>query len=217
MNRKIKRCIGISSILVLIFIIGRIFYVNQNLHVPNVETYNMGECVKLENNYFLEEYEIAEDYSIVVDNARVISCNDFLKECNYAGKLEDLFPIKDKLYPEMIYEIDVTIKNNGSEDDSESGMNLSQFDLMAIDYRLQINDILYQIANPYVENGTMMFHLQPQSELSFRLPYFFTTTANNSFLTTKEVLRDEIYLVVSAYPTQKQILIEPENRYLNEN
>lgn len=64
-----------------------------------------------------------------------------------------------------------------------------------------------------MENGTMMFRLRPQSKMSFRLPYYFSVTAPNAYLTPEEAMADEIYMVLSIYPTQKQIRIRPEGWY----
>lgn len=188
----------------------RIRWVNAGLHNAPVETYAMGEEVALENDYTLEEYEIAEDYVITVNSAKVSSLEAFLGNYGYtAADIDTLFPRKDMTYPEMVYAVNITVKNVGTEEREDVGINLSFYDLMAVDYKLQINDTLYTIANPHMENGTQIFRLKPQSEMTIELPYFFSVSAPYSYLTTDEVKNDELYLVLTMYPTEKRILVLP--------
>lgn len=211
MRKRYRRTfIIIMGILLFGGIAIRIGVVNQKRHITEVKTYDMGERVELGEDYFLEEYEIARDYAITAEWAEIMSCEEFLKECGYEGSVDDLFPVKTLIFPEMVYVVDVTVENIGQEEKEERGINFSFFDLAAADYRLQISDELYAVANPQMENGTMMFRLRPQSKMSFRLPYYFSVTAPNSYLTPEEAMTDEIYMVLSIYPTQKQIRIRPE-------
>lgn len=42
----------------------------------------MGESVPLEQDYFYEEYEIADSYEVQVDCAQVLTYSEFLKKYN---------------------------------------------------------------------------------------------------------------------------------------
>lgn len=207
MNKKYRLILlGVMILLLLAGVLSRIMQINKDLHIAQTKTYEMGQMVKLERDYFLEEYEIAEDYAVTVEGASVKSCEEFLTEYGYEGTVDELFPVKSMTYPEMVYVVDVTIENIGTEK-KETGINLSYFELVATDYKLQISDELYTVANPQIENGSQMFQLRPQSKILIHLPYYFSVSYNYSYLTVQEVLEDDIYLVLSVYPTKKQVMI----------
>lgn len=208
MKKKYKYAVIFGAAAVAVVLAVRIRWVNADRHEAPVETYAMGEEVALEDNYTLEEYEIAEDYVITVNSAKVSSLEEFLEKNGYtAADIDTLFPAKDMTYPEMVYDVNITVKNVGTEEREDVGINLSFYDLMAIDYKLQINDTLYTIANPQMEDGTQIFRLKPQSEMTIELPYYFSVSAPYSYLTTDEVKSSDMYLVLTMYPTEKRILV----------
>lgn len=208
MKKKYKYAVIFGAAAVAVALVVRIRWVNADRHEAPVETYAMGEEVALEDNYTLEEYEIAEDYVITVNSAKVSSLEEFLEKYGYtAADIDTLFPAKDMTYPEMVYDVNITVKNVGTEEREDVGINLSFYDLMAIDYKLQINDTLYTVANPHMENGTQIFRLKPHSEMTIELPYYFSVSAPYSYLTTDEAKSSDMYLVLTMYPTEKRILV----------
>lgn len=208
MKKKYKYAVIFGAAAVAVVLAVRIRWVNADRHEAPVETYAMGEEVALEDNYTLEEYEIAEDYVITVNSAKVSSLEEFLEKNGYtAADIDTLFPAKDMTYPEMVYDVNITVKNVGTEEREDVGINLSFYDLMAIDYKLQINDTLYTVANPHMENGTQIFRLKPHSEMTIELPYYFSVSAPYSYLATDEVKSSDMYLVLTMYPTEKRILV----------
>lgn len=212
-NLSNKQIIGSVMVLLLIFGIGvRIWYVNKDLEVQKIETYAMGEEVALENNIFFDENEDMSDYSITVKNAEIVTYEEFLDKYQYKENDDDpLFEDDDMTFPEMIYDIDVIVRNVNKEENLQSGMSFLDYWLINSDLQLQTSSLLYEIANPSLPDGTMQFTLRPDTEMEFHLPFYFQPTSNYNPVSVEEVRNGNLRLVVSLYPVQKEIIIEETN------
>ncbi|UJW58022.1 DUF5028 domain-containing protein [Bacillus sp. A116_S68] len=207
-----KKAITLIIISLLTGIGARIWYVNKEVDIPPLATFQMGEEVAIEKDFFLDDFENMDGYTVAVNKAEIIPYQEFLAKYNYIDD-EDapLFEEDNIHYPEMVYDLQLTIKNTNKTDDltEHSGINFINYHLTGTDFLMQINDQLYSIANPELEAGmTEGFRLRPESEMDFNLPFFFAPSTNVLPIQTKAVLNDEVYLVVSLYPNVKRILIE---------
>lgn len=206
-----KRIILLVITIILIGGIGfRIWNINQAVELTPVHTYAIGEEVIIGKNIFLDDYENMEGYTVTVNHAEVLSYDEFMTKYNYdEDKIE--FDRNDYFYPEMIYDLNLTIKNtNQTEDPREfKGISFLNYNLYGTNLRLEISHDLYPIANSELEHAASDgFSLQLDSEMDFNLPFFFAPSGKISPIQTETVVNDEIYLVVSMYPEVNRILIE---------
>ena len=187
----------------------RILYVNRGISYPPVQEYAMGEDVPLENNIMTDDYENMMGYSVAVNEAVILSYDEFLKKYHYSEKTDGQLFQKDELtYPEMVYDLKVVIKNNNTEDFEDRGIDFRMYRLTALDFQLQISDTLYAVANPSMENGEMTFRLLPKDEMEFHLPFYFTPSSPLEPIKTEELQNTNLCLPVCYFPEQKQICIK---------
>lgn len=198
-----KASIIFVSIIVAIFLSVRIYVVNKDICLPTVKEWQIGEWVPMEDNYFLEEYEICNGYEIRVNEAELLTCDEFLEKysCDKEEIMQDGKPL-----PDMVYDINVTIRNVDQEN-TDCGLDLSNNDLYAVDFTLSVHSDLYALANAEKKNTTTMFSLQPGSELDFQIPYGIATTTRRAYLTVDVLEQRDLYLLLSLYPVQNQVLI----------
>lgn len=199
---------GILSVLLAF----RIRQVNHGIILPKIESYEIGEAAELEENFFNYEYEICDGYSVRVNHAELLTYADFLKKHNYVEMGEKpLIPRDSKIFPDMVYDLHVTIRNNNTEA-NDSGVDLGNYSLYAKDFSLQLETPLYVAVNPQVEGGTIAFQLKPESEMDFNLPFGIPLYSNYAYLSEKIIREKELYLILSLYPVQKQVVIRNQKR-----
>lgn len=207
-----KIFIGLLCVTFLAGIGIRIWYINNDIDLPPVYTYEMGEEVAIENNIFLDEFENMDGYSVIVNTAEIIPYETFLSRYNYQEDTDNpLFEEDELSFPEMVYDLHLTVKNTNITDDPEehSGINFINYQLIGTDFLLQISSPLYRIANPDLEADFIDgFRLRPDTEMDFHLPFYFSPSAILGPIQVEDVNKDSVYLVVSLYPNAKQILIE---------
>ena len=177
--------------------------VNRGIESPEVVQFEMGEEAEIGRNIFNDRVENMNGYSVTAESARIMTYEDYLKKYGY-NEEEDgvLFEEDNMLRPEMIYEVDILVKNHNKEDNTGCGISYSDYKLTASDFMLSVSSPLYWIANDIAEenqNLMMSFRLRPESEMRFHLPFYFAP----------ETVRDaNLQLVLSLYPEQRQILID---------
>lgn len=204
-----KGLIGVLCLTAATVIAARISYINRGISYPPVHVFAMGEDVPLENNIMTDDYENMMGYSVSVDEADILSYDEFLKKYQYSEKTDgQLFQKNELTYPEMVYDLKVVIKNNNTEDFEDRGIDFRMYRLTALDFQLQISNTLYAIANPSMENGEMTFRLLPKDEMEFHLPFYFTPTSPLEPIKTEELRNTKLYLPVCYFPEQRQICIK---------
>lgn len=204
--------LGLVSLILIVVVGVRIWQVNKEVDIPPVFTYEMGEEISIGKNIFLDYTEQMDGYTVTVNRAEMISYEDYLAKYHYEEDSNDpLFEEDDFSFPEMIYDLHVTVKNTNETDDpnDNSGVAFLNYHLIGTDFLLQVNSQLYEIANPDMEQNFMMgFRLRPDSEMDFHLPFFFSPSSIMSPIQVDTVMKDDVYLTVSKYPEAKLILIE---------
>lgn len=205
-----KRMLGCIVCFVLIILFGvRVWYINRDIALPPVLIYEIGEEVPIEENYFLTPADgNMNGYSITVNSTEMFSYDEYLQKYGYSEDEHGaLFEKDDLLYPEMVYDLYVTVKNTNTTADptAKSGINFHFYNLVTTDYLLQISSPLYQISNSSLAEGMMSFSLRPESEMNFHLPFYFSPSGIYAPIKIDEVLNDDLYLVLSLYPNQLQI------------
>lgn len=204
----------IGGVLVIAFVIVRIWNVNQAIDIPPIHIFNMKEEVAIERDKFLDDYENMDGYTVTVKEAEIIPYDEYLRKYDYEEDSDKrLFEPDDFSFPEMIYDLHVTIKNTNRTDNpnEESGIAFLNYHLIGTDFLLQINSELYGIANPKMadlDNYLMSFRLRPDSEMDFHLPFYFSPSSIFTPIQVNAIKKDDVYLTVSKYPNAKLILIE---------
>ena len=145
-------------------------------------------------------------YSVTAESARIMTYEDYLKKYGY-NEEEDgvLFEEENMLRPEMIYEVDILVKNHNKEDNTGCGISYSDYKLTASDFMLSVSSPLYWIAN---QNLMMSFRLRPESEMRFHLPFYFAPESPAESVSEEAVRDADLQLVLSLYPEQRQIRID---------
>ncbi len=204
-----KKLIGTSMCLVLvILVVARIWYVNRDIDEQITETYSIGDEVTIGNNIFYEDYEDMSDYTVTVKGAEILTYEEFLDKYNYKEKeSEPLFEEGDMTFPEMVYDVDIVIRNVNKEENELGGINLFNYMLVTSDTLLQMSAPLYEISNPTLEDGTMQFKLRPDTEMEFHLPFYFQPSTNYLPISVEKIRNADLRLVVSLYPVQQEIQI----------
>lgn len=207
-----KILIALLCTTLLVGISVRIWYVNKDIDLPPVLKFEMGEEVAIERDIFLDDYENMDGYTVTVKNAEIVSYENFLEKYDYQESEDDsLFEEGDMAFPEMVYDLHLTIKNTNltEEPNERKGINFLNYRLTGTDFLLQISDPLYMIANPDLKTEIFEgFRLRPDSEMDFHLPFYFAPSSILEKIQVEDILNDDVYLAVSLYPNQKQILIE---------
>ena len=151
--------------------------VNRGIESPEVVQFEMGEEAEIGRNIFNDRVENMNGYSVTAESVRIMTYEDYLKKYGY-NEEEDgvLFEEDSMLRPEMIYEVDILVKNHNKEDNTGCGISYSDYKLTASDFMLSVSSPLYWIANDIAEenqNLMMSFRLRPESEMRFHLPFYF--------------------------------------------
>ena len=214
-----KRIIGALAVLVCACLVLRIRAVNGDVREPEIVNYEMGQEAAIGENIFLDSYEDMNGYSVTVESAHILTYDEFMEKHkdSIEASLEegDSLPDKDsQVFPEMVYEVNILVRNGGTEEKEECGLAFMNYNLTATYFILQISDSLYWLVNPGEPTMFMDFRLRPQTSMEFCLPFFFSPSSNASGpglgLTEDEVRRAEMYLPVSLDPQQIQIRIEAD-------
>lgn len=204
-----KVIFGTAAIVIIILVVIRIANVNENIVYPEVKEYGMQEEAPIGDNIFMEDYEKMDGYSIAAEEAELLTYDEFLEKFQYDEEEQgQLYEKDDMIYPEMIYNVKVVIKNNNKEDDPEKGINLQNYVLYGKDFQLQLSALLYAVANPEMESGQMSFRLKPETEMEFYLPFYFSPSRKVEPLQIEEVVNSKLYLPISLYPEQRQIVLK---------
>lgn len=104
----------------------------------------------------------------------------------------------------IIYDVEVYIQNNKTEDDMK-GLDLVNSRLVSTNASMQVNDRLFGLLYPHLE-GQMGFSLKPNSDMTIHLPYAEYKEKN-----CESILSRDYHFLMSMYPTKKMIEIKPTN------
>ena len=214
-----KKLTGVLAVLLCAALVLRVRAVNADVREPEIVNYEMGREAALGENIFLDSYEDMNGYFVTVESAHILTYDEFMEKHkeSIAASLEegDSLPDKDsQLFPEMVYEVNILVRNGGTEEKEDCGLAFMNYNLTATDFMLQISDSLYWLVNPGEPSMFMDFRLRPQTSMEFCLPFFFAPSSDavgpGLGLTEDEVRGAEMYLPVSLYPQQIQIRVEAE-------
>lgn len=190
MKKKISFII-IFVILIIVYTI-RLLYINNNTLAPELITYNIGEEVSIENDFFDNSSEKMNGYSLVVKDTNVVSIDDFKSEYS---------TFKNEMHADYIYLVKVVFKNNDNEFGESAGINLGQYILQKKSYINFPDKEAFQLINSI---DSLMFSLRVNSEKELIIPFDIDT----NYIDVKKLKSGVPSLVVSLYPHKKIIKLK---------
>ena len=119
-----KVIFGIAAIALGVLVVIRIESVNKNITYPEIKEYGMQEEAPIGDNIFMEDYEKMDGYSVTAEEVELLTYDEFLEKFQYDEEAQgQLYEKDDMVYPEMVYNVKVKIKNNNKEDDPDKGID----------------------------------------------------------------------------------------------
>lgn len=194
MKKSIKYMLVVVGIIMLV-IIYRVQYIkaNEKYKEAPVKFYRMGEEVPFERDITMDF--TMEGYSIKVNDAEVMTYEEFLKKYNIEGTNN---------MPDKVYDVSVTLKNKGA--DEKTGVNFMDFYLQKNAAISSLEVDLYAMANPDV-NGSYAVALRNDSEMEFHLP-FALWKENFRRKTWDNIENYGLNFVATLYPNKKIVSLQ---------
>lgn len=170
MKKKIISCI--VAVVLLSAIAYRIAYVNVTAYTIPKETYTTREWVDFDGSFLDTIDENTAGYSIMVNNVTVGTYQEYIDKYNNG----DVNIVMEPARPQKIIDLDVTIKNTGSED----GYILTgMMCLRAINSPIRRFTELWRLMEPdiaskYLTKRGSIF-LPKNTEITMHIPYGYNS------------------------------------------
>lgn len=192
------------AVLVCLSGIGvRIWYVNKDRQDWVEEIYPMGEMVPYEDDFFIRSDEgIRPDYEIGAMSAKIMSTEDYLKE--YGLSKEEVWEGTDP--PKIIIDVEVNIRNN-SKEENDQFIDLLNTRLVAGGDNFQSDKALIENIYPQLAGAVSGFKVKSGTEATMHIPFEVLQWQPTSI---ERIKSQDLYMVLSLYPTKKMIKIELE-------
>lgn len=202
MKNKKRLLLSIACVLLVLAAGIRIWHINANAFSIQEKIYQVGEWVPLKGDFFWNEDEKTDDYSIRVSSAEALSYTAFMerfrKPADYLAEPSQRDVILLKL----------DFKNAGEEQGSVFTREMNLLNESRSEYHDK-TDVYMDIVNPNFSSKNFGLSVRPGTEASL---YFVYTTAARADLVSyldeqreKGVKEMKMYLIVSQYPVQKLI------------
>ena len=203
MTLQKKALVLFSVVLVLAILTGwavRFYIVNKAAFRSEVITYETGEFVPLDGDFFLTSSENTNGYSIKVNNLELINYSEMMAK--YKNGNDEL---SEHTYCAML---NITVKNDGNSDGGINTLVLTLYDgalAIPVDY-----DIWQLIDERYMG---FTFRIRPDTEVDLTIPYTaqLLDEAVNKNDVAKRLENDTFKLCVSEYPKLKLINVKANN------
>ncbi len=187
-----KRIIKMLIAMTLIAAFGiRVYCVNSQVRYPINKYYDKFEEVAIENDFFNNDSEKMNGYSITVTNTEMMNINDFYDKYNVANK--DAF-----LNEDYVFLVKVNIKNISNKLGENAGINFGEYMITNGAYMNLCNRDAY----PYVNDFKYLsISLREGTDKDFIIPF----TINKTHITEEKFKKGTPQLIISLYPTRKAI------------
>lgn len=203
MTRQKKAFVLFATVLILVILAVwavRFYIVNKSAFRSEVITYETGEFVPFDGDFFLTSTENTNGYSIKVNSLELIDYSELM-----AKYKEGYDELSAHTYCAML---NITVKNDGNSDGGINTLGLTLYNgalAIPIDY-----DIWQLIDERYMG---FTFRIRPDSEVELTIPY--TAQVLDEAVNKKEVANrlenDTFKLCVSEYPKLKLIDVKANN------
>lgn len=183
----------------------RIWYVNKDRQDFVEKIYPMGEMVPYEDDFFYRSDEIRDNYEIGVLSARIMTTEDYLEELGVTK--EEVWGQFDA--PKLVIDVEALIRNNATgEEDNGQGIDTLNTCLISGGDNFQVNSALLSTLYPQTEQqGRTGIALRNNSEMVVHFPYAVIDWQPTSI---ERIKGQDLYMLLSMYPTKKMIKIELE-------
>ncbi len=186
---KSKFIIHISILMLIIIYTIRVIYVSNHSLAPEIITYNIGDEVAIENDYFDNSSEKMNGYSVTVLDAKIMPIEEF----------ENLYNnYNNNMNAEYMYLLKVRFKNTDNSYGNNAGIDLGQYILQESSYINFIDREAYDLINDF---DSIKFSLRLNSEMELIIPYHI----DPFYINIKKLRKGNPQLVVSLYPHKKVI------------
>ena len=197
-NKNItKIIIGVIVLISVILYICIVFNINKNSYQPEICTYQIGEEIMLNGDFFFNESDKANGYCIKALNTNIITKEEFINK--YTVDNKDLFE-----FSEHIYLVEVNFKNISAVDDGSTGIDLSNYMLQSEAFMEYINCEAFGYIN---EIDYPKFYLDKGTDCNFILPFGI----DSEYISLNELSGDNTSLVISLFPCKNIIYLNRNN------
>lgn len=200
--RRKPLAVIIAAVLVIALLIlwaVKHYETNSRKYPQLVETYEMGETVELEEDFFIDANENPKGYSVKVNSARLVEYKSYLEESGGVFDAANFTPVFPA--PKYAYLLNVTLKNT---DNTEGYIAAIKYSLYNKSLQIPVDLELWDLSG-----GTPGFKLLENSEVDVTIPF----TANisdcgiNNPLMEKMMEQEDFFFCVSEFPVRKLIRI----------
>lgn len=194
-----KKTILILTVIVLMGMLAtRIYFVNKNSENFVTASFEKGEIVQIEDNFFEKSNEMMNGYNVKVIDSEIVPAEEYLEK--FGHTLEDQFYSDLDYY----YLVTVTVANVDNEFVGEKGVDFKQWFLQGDDYILRVEELAYSLANSDVGNSRSI-SLMENSEMEFTLPFYIFSEV---YTTYDKLIKESPVLVIASYPTKLMLNIK---------
>lgn len=191
-------CIGLPILLLLASVRIASINIDVSKQIAKEETYPFGAVVPFGKNYFFNESETIDGYTIEVKEANIITMEEFLALCGETPQY--LIDVQFSDWFDHVYLVVVTFTNESNDWYGEQGVDLFHYKLVGQDYYLQVFEEMHDIANPRLQGGER-FTMEKGNSFDVMLPFTINTQSETA-TSIDYVERTKPKLLVSQYPTK---------------
>ena len=193
--KKFRKIVIVAFVLIGIIAYGvRVKAINSDLKLSEVKTYDKGEKVPFEKDFFDTSENICEGYAIKVLDKHIYTKEEF----------EDKYDVKvrDGLHNDYLYTVDVKIYNDNENLDEEHGINClflslkssNAYELTDIEFTVKINSL-----------PNIKFSLKPKSDKDITLVY---SLSDIYYENIEEIEDTDFKLMITEYPVKKLLCFQ---------
>ena len=199
MNKRLIYIVTAVFVIVGALLIGlRIREVNDEVSVPPMVAYREGEYVPLGEDYYWQEQEKSPGYEIRVVSSQIKSYADFVSEYG-----EDETYLDEGYRPEYVIDLEVSIKNTNTDDETGRGIDFVQMRVQTENDSFQVNSELFTLVRPDLA-GVLGVRVRPGTEVTLHLPYA-RSVSMDGYESYDAFVAKDFYLLLSMYPVKKVI------------
>lgn len=196
-NRAIRGCAIGASLLIVLIIFCRIFYINTAAPKPaEIIKFDEGEWIELGGSYINNAYnEMTNGYSIRVENAEILSIADYCKKYAITENSEEL-------KSGYVMDVSMTLKNC---DNSDGMLFVSEWRLIGSnkDYFAVMNPKLLMLSNSQISSMVTSLAIKKDTERSISIPFFLSAIESSQEISENMPFE----LAITRYPVENHIIL----------
>lgn len=200
LRRHSKTICLLLGFLLLLFVTGRIVYVNGTAYRFKETVYPMEEWVPLDGDFFYTSNEDTDGYFVRVSDAEILPYEAFMQKFGFSPDYLAADSQKDVVL------VRVDFKN---VDNTSGGVFIRDYTILnaSLSAYYAKSDLYMQLANPGFDTSSEGITVLPGTEASLNLVYTTVARADGVTFLEEHAGQDPIvmYLNISLYPTRKMV------------